>query len=408
MANIAIFSADFCNGSSVVKEVLDRTNLTLVTDGNIVTKAAKISGMSEAKIERVFSPKVSVFNKFTHERERALANLKLVMAEMLSENNLLMAGYLGHLIPRTITPVLKVCLVGDIKFRTSVATSQQGLSEDAAQKIISKLDLERAHWVNTFYDVDSPWSLELYDIIIPMDKTSVTDAAALIEEYMQKDVLQPTEASKREIEDTHLASEVEVALAREGHDVLVEARDGAVTLTIHKQVIMQSRLEHELRAIAEKIPGVKSIETKLGKTYHEANIYRKYDFELPSKVLLVDDEQEFVQTLSERLILRDMGTAVAQDGQSALNMIAEDKPDVLVLDLKMPGIDGIEVLRRVKESHAEVEVIVLTGHGSEADRVKCLELGAFAYMHKPVDIDMLSKKLKEANEKIHARHASAT
>ncbi|MBC8317452.1 MAG: response regulator [Desulfobulbaceae bacterium] len=406
MANIAIFSADFCNGSSVVKEVLDRTNLTLITDGNIIATAAKNSGMSEAKIERVFSTKVSVFNKFTHERERALANLKLVVAEMLSKNNLLMAGYLGHLIPRTITPVLKVCLVGDIRFRASIAARQQGLSEEAAHKTITALDAERAHWVHTLFDVDSPWSPELYDIVIPMDKTSVTDAAALIEEYMQKDVLQPTEASSREIENSRLASEVEVALAREGHDIFVEARDGAITLTINKQVIMQSRLEQELKAITERVPGVKSIETKLGRTYHEANIYRKYDFELPSKVLLVDDEQEFVQTLSERLILRDMGAAVAQDGQSALNMIAEDQPEVMVLDLKMPGIDGIEVLRRVKETHPEVEVIVLTGHGSEADRVKCIELGAFAYMHKPVDIDLLSKKLKEANDKIRGKNTA--
>jgi CheY-like chemotaxis protein len=407
MPNVAIFSADFCNASSVVKEVLDRANLTLVTDNTLVAKAAKLSGMSEAKIERVFSPKVSVFNKFTHERERALANLKLVVADILFEDNLLMPGYLGHLIPRTITPVLKVCLVGDMNYRISIAKSQQGLSEDEAVKVITRLDNERAQWVHTLYDVDSPWSPELYDIVIPLDKTNSTDAAALIEEYLHKDVLAPTEASKREITDTHLASEVEVALAREGHDVVVEARDGVVTLTINKQVIMQSRLENELRTIVNKIPGVKSIETKLGKRYHEANIYRKYDFELPSKILLVDDEQEFVQTLSERLILRDMGTAVAQDGQTALRMIAEDQPEVIVLDLKMPGIDGIEVLRRVKESNPDVEVIILTGHGSEADRVKCIELGAFAYLHKPVDIDVLSKKLKEATEKVNERKASA-
>jgi DNA-binding response OmpR family regulator len=102
-----------------------------------------------------------------------------------------------------------------------------------------------------------------------------------------------------------------------------------------------------------------------------------------------------------------MGTAVAQDGQTALRMIAEDQPEVIVLDLKMPGIDGIEVLRRVKESNPDVEVIILTGHGSEADRVKCIELGAFAYLHKPVDIDVLSKKLKEATEKVNERKASA-
>ncbi|NQU15583.1 MAG: response regulator, partial [Desulfobacteraceae bacterium] len=67
---------------------------------------------------------------------------------------------------------------------------------------------------------------------------------------------------------------------------------------------------------------------------------------------------------------------------------------------KMPGIDGIEVLRRVKETNPEIEVIILTGHGSEADKKICMELGAFAYLHKPVDIDVLSETLKKANEKI--------
>jgi len=72
----------------------------------------------------------------------------------------------------------------------------------------------------------------------------------------------------------------------------------------------------------------------------------------------------------------------------------------------MPGIDGIEVLRRVKNSHPEVEVIILTGHGSEADREVCLNLGAFAYLQKPVDIDLLSLTLKQANEKIQKKRSA--
>jgi CheY-like chemotaxis protein len=69
----------------------------------------------------------------------------------------------------------------------------------------------------------------------------------------------------------------------------------------------------------------------------------------------------------------------------------------------MPGIDGIEVLRRVKASRPDIEVIILTGHGSEADRKTCMDLGAFAYLHKPVNIDQLSETLKQANEKILER-----
>ena len=145
---------------------------------------------------------------------------------------------------------------------------------------------------------------------------------------------------------------------------------------------------------------MQSVTTKVGKGYYQTDIYRKADFELPSKVLLVDDEREFVQTLSERLLMRDMGSAVAYDGESALSMINEDEPEVMILDLKMPGIDGIEVLRRVKQTRPEIEVIILTGHGSQADRKTCLELGAFAYLQKPVDIDLLTETLKKAKEKM--------
>jgi len=101
--------------------------------------------------------------------------------------------------------------------------------------------------------------------------------------------------------------------------------------------------------------------------------------------------------------MRDMGSAVAYDGESALEMIKEDEPDVMILDLRMPGIDGIEVLRRVKATQPEIEVIILTGHGSEADRKVCMELGAFDYLQKPVDIDKLSETIKKANEKIRRK-----
>ena len=120
-------------------------------------------------------------------------------------------------------------------------------------------------------------------------------------------------------------------------------------------------------------------------------------------VLLVDDEREFVQTLSERLMMRDLGSAVAYDGESALEVAREDEPDVMILDLKMPGIDGIEVLRRIKKTQPEIEVIILTGHGSEADKTICKQLGAFAYLQKPVDIEELSATIKAAHEQIRRK-----
>jgi DNA-binding response OmpR family regulator len=88
-------------------------------------------------------------------------------------------------------------------------------------------------------------------------------------------------------------------------------------------------------------------------------------------------------------------------------MLVDDEPDILVLDLKMPDIHGIEVLRRVKKIRPSVEVIILTGHGSEADHATCLELGALAFLQKPVDIERLSSKLKEAYDHVKKHQSNS-
>ncbi|MFC2085033.1 response regulator [Bacteroidota bacterium] len=117
------------------------------------------------------------------------------------------------------------------------------------------------------------------------------------------------------------------------------------------------------------------------------------------KILLVDDEKEFVETISDRIRMRDHDSEVALDGESALKKIDEDIPDVVVLDLKMPGIDGMEVLRRIRKAYPNVQVIMLTGHGSEKDEKEAKKLGAFEYLQKPVDIETLMKKIKKAYKK---------
>ena len=114
------------------------------------------------------------------------------------------------------------------------------------------------------------------------------------------------------------------------------------------------------------------------------------------RLLLVDDEQEFVETLAERLKMRDRDSSIARNGEEALSAVEQEEPDVIVPDLKMPGIDGIEVLRRVKEAYPNVEVVILTGHGSKKDEEAARRLGAFDYVQKPADLDSLVPRIKNA------------
>jgi DNA-binding response OmpR family regulator len=94
--------------------------------------------------------------------------------------------------------------------------------------------------------------------------------------------------------------------------------------------------------------------------------------------------------------MRDVGSDVALNGEEALAMMEGDLPDVMVLDLKMPGIGGLEVLAQVRKRYPRVQVIILTGHGSEAEEVEARRLGAFDYLTKPVDISHLMERVREA------------
>lgn len=116
------------------------------------------------------------------------------------------------------------------------------------------------------------------------------------------------------------------------------------------------------------------------------------------RILLVDDEEDFIRTISERLDLRDLASHTAFNGEQALGCVDEEEPDVMVLDLKMPGIDGMEVLRRVRRQYPRIQVIVQTGHGNDLDEAEARRLGIFDYLKKPVDIELLVDRIKAAYE----------
>lgn len=114
------------------------------------------------------------------------------------------------------------------------------------------------------------------------------------------------------------------------------------------------------------------------------------------KVLLVDDEEEFVSTLAERLSLRGIQASTASDGMKALGMIEADPPEVVLLDVMMPGMGGMEVLKRIRESYPKTRVILLTGHGRTRDGIEGMRLGAIDCLMKPLNIDDLIEKMRGA------------
>ena len=117
------------------------------------------------------------------------------------------------------------------------------------------------------------------------------------------------------------------------------------------------------------------------------------------RALLVDDEEEFLRTVMKRLKKRNVNAIGAGNGEEALRQLAQHPVDVVVLDVKMPGMDGIQTLREIKERFPLVEVVMLTAHASMEVAIEGMELGAFDYLMKPVDIDELLYKLQDAYKK---------
>ena len=120
---------------------------------------------------------------------------------------------------------------------------------------------------------------------------------------------------------------------------------------------------------------------------------------IPTRVLLVDDEKDFVEMLSLRL--NEVGEKVtgAYSGKECLETLENKEIDVVILDIKMPGMDGMETLREIKKRFPLVEVIMLTGHGTTETAVEGMKLGAFDYLLKPADFDDLTTKLEGARKR---------
>jgi two-component system OmpR family response regulator len=117
------------------------------------------------------------------------------------------------------------------------------------------------------------------------------------------------------------------------------------------------------------------------------------------RVLIVDDEEEFVETIVKRLKERGLAAEGVTSGKQALELMQTQDFDVVILDVKMPGMDGIETLREMKKRKPTTEVIMLTGHGSVESGIQGLQLGAYNYVMKPVPLDELLEQMNQAYER---------
>ncbi|MBW2525401.1 MAG: response regulator [Deltaproteobacteria bacterium] len=407
MSIVAVFSGAYCSAEAIAQKVADQLDYAVFGD-ELLQEAARKLGASDKMLARSMTGARAFLNMFTRDREKGLIYVRAALAEMLAKDDLVYLGPATHLIPKEISHVLRVGIVADDDYRVSLAKQTDGLDAEEAAEHIAEVDKARAEWTREIIGT-IPSDPALYDIKIPLPTKDVDEAAALICESIRQDALRPTDKSVGAALDFRLAARLNLAILERGYYYCdVSSRDGSVTVIVQKDAdprgklgrtmasLRFERLEEEIQEICSTMDEVRELEVRPGPGLRAS-----------SKVLLVDDEEEYVLTLSERLQTRDFESDVAHDGEQALSAVAQEEPEVMVLDLRMPGMDGMEVLRRVKRDHPNIEVIIVTGHGTEKDERMATELGAFAYLKKPVNIDVLAKTMKQASSKARGELSEA-
>lgn len=402
MSILAITSGLYSNAAETVGKLSEKLGGNVLTDADILEKTHQTHNIKLSTLQKVIESKPLAFNDFTHEKEKCIALIKKTMSDYVLNGDCIFHGILAHLIPKELSHVMRVLIITDKRKRVENGMAKNGLTEKEATRDIEQSDKYAALWTNSLFGRKA-WDESLFDIVIPSDKLDSKESVSLILKNLEKLLSNKEDLIKKEISDLKLISDIDVALSEIGTGLFTKCDNGNVVVTIDKKVMMLTSFQQKIIKTVEAIPGVKSVETKIGHNYYKGNIIHNYEFETPLRILLVDDEKEFVQTLSERLRMRQFASEIAYNGQEALDFTDQEDTEVMILDLKMPGIDGFEVLKKIKQTKPDIEVIILTGHGTEKDKKTCMDLGAFAYLQKPADIDLITDTMKKAYGKIAAR-----
>jgi DNA-binding NtrC family response regulator len=118
---------------------------------------------------------------------------------------------------------------------------------------------------------------------------------------------------------------------------------------------------------------------------------------MTERVLLVDDEEEYLEIMSERMRARDIEVTTSTSAREALDLIATESYDAVIMDFMMPEMNGIDALKVIKEKNPEMQIILLTGHATVEKTVEAMKAGAMDLIEKPADLDALSEKIKNAH-----------
>lgn len=399
MCIVSLFSGSYCHGEEVAQKLAQTLGYELLDDHSIIEMTSQRFRIAAKVLGKALSGKTSAFNPFTHEREKSLACLRVVVAELLHNDRLILHGALGNVMRPPVPHIVKVCVTTDIGSRASEAMVQEGYCEDDAFRKLHEDDARCLRWTEfLFHEVD-PWSPRLYDLVLPMDRTTVDEGVATTLKMLQSNEQIGRSTRLKRLDEFSLAAEVNLRLTEEGHHVKVSASGTQVTITIDHRKLVLFPAEEELRRLALSVPSVTGVNVEFESGCYITDVYREPGTHRihPSKVLLVGDDQGSVSILCERLIIRGVGCVPILDSKAALQVIEEEEPQIILLHTKPEDQDYLELLKHAKKEYPELPVIVCAEREVSSLKRTCLALGTDKYIEMPLDIDRLIRIIQNCN-----------
>lgn len=341
MSVVTISRGTMSGGRALAECLAERLGASCLGREILIDAAARM-GVSHDLLRAKMEKSPGLLEIFSSERRTYLLAVKAALADRVLAGNLVYHGQAGHLLLRGLPGVLRIRLIAAMPSRIHAIMERDAVSREEAESRIRRLDLERARWTHFMYGVEIG-DPGLYDLVVNLEVLTIASACEVV---------------------LHALTRPEFSIT---DGVLARLRNFAAGC----------RTELEAHQVGKPAAAAQA----------------------RARVLVVDDEIELATRLAERLGQRGYDATAVFSGKEALMSLDESWYDVVLLDLQLPGMDGIATLRRIRGLHRETQVVVLSGHSTVAQGIEGMQLGAADFLQKPVDIDVLCASVDTAAAK---------
>jgi two-component system response regulator CpxR len=317
--HLCIHGEVFTKTQNIVDWIASRTGWAIVSDHDLIGEASQRFNMPADRLERFLMKPDGVLNRLIHGTQRAMAYVQSVLVDKLGKETTILHGSLGLPTTNGLPQVLNVLVTAEPRFRVQRARRAKPITERKARTIIHRQDRREFQWCRYAFGPER-FDAEAYDLVIPSDRLDTEPAGRLILEQLMRTEMRQCDNALNLLSDLKLAATIQVALSDGGYHVSAAARNGRVRLTVDRPVLLLNRLAKKLERQVLQIKGVEQVETRAGRYFFQADIYRRCRFELPTEEAfysftrcrrrLHDSAADHYPSLSERPARQDQINAV--------------------------------------------------------------------------------------------------